>query len=64
MTLTTIGYGDKVPNSGIGKISASIFSVLNISLFALHAGILGTDFAFKIQATQGRLHAITTNNFL
>ena len=49
VTFTTIGYGDKVPNSGIGKIIASIFSVLGISLFALPAGILGTGFALKVQ---------------
>ena len=49
VTFTTIGYGDKVPNSGIGKIIGSIFSVLGISLFALPAGILGTGFALKVQ---------------
>ena len=49
VTFTTIGYGDKVPNSGLGKIIGSIFSVLGISLFALPAGILGTGFALKVQ---------------
>ena len=60
VTFTTIGYGDKVPNSGIGKIIASIFSVLGISLFALPAGILGTGFALKVQEQHRNCLQITS----
>ncbi|KAE9532918.1 hypothetical protein AGLY_009346 [Aphis glycines] len=37
ITVTTIGYGDAVPQTWIGKIVASCFSVFAISFFALPA---------------------------
>ncbi|CAG2118195.1 unnamed protein product [Medioppia subpectinata] len=37
ITVTTIGYGDTVPKSWMGKIVASCFSVFAISFFALPA---------------------------
>lgn len=37
VTVTTIGYGDKVPQTWVGKTIASCFSVFTISFFALPA---------------------------
>lgn len=37
ITVTTIGYGDTVPQTWLGKIVASCFSVFAISFFALPA---------------------------
>lgn len=37
VTVTTIGYGDKIPQTWIGKAIASCFSVFAISFFALPA---------------------------
>lgn len=37
ITVTTIGYGDVVPHTWLGKIVASCFSVFAISFFALPA---------------------------
>lgn len=37
ITVTTIGYGDAVPKTWMGKIVASCFSVFAISFFALPA---------------------------
>lgn len=37
ITVTTIGYGDTVPQTWMGKIVASGFSVFAISFFALPA---------------------------
>uniref|UniRef100_UPI00358EFFA6 potassium voltage-gated channel subfamily KQT member 1-like isoform X2 n=1 Tax=Myxine glutinosa TaxID=7769 RepID=UPI00358EFFA6 len=56
VTVTTIGYGDKVPQTWIGKIIASCFSVFAISFFALPAGILGSGFALKVQQKQRQKH--------
>ncbi|KAM3625688.1 uncharacterized protein V6R79_016099 [Siganus canaliculatus] len=56
VTVTTIGYGDKVPQTWIGKTIASCFSVFAISFFALPAGILGSGFALKVQQKQRQKH--------
>ncbi|XP_070420595.1 potassium voltage-gated channel subfamily KQT member 1 isoform X1 [Equus przewalskii] len=56
VTVTTIGYGDKVPQTRVGKTIASCFSVFAISFFALPAGILGSGFALKVQQKQRQKH--------
>ncbi|XP_033629266.1 potassium voltage-gated channel subfamily KQT member 1-like [Asterias rubens] len=56
VTLTTIGYGDKVPLTWLGKIIASCFSIFSISFFALPSGILGSGFALKVQHKQRQKH--------
>ncbi|XP_053416789.1 potassium voltage-gated channel subfamily KQT member 1 isoform X2 [Nycticebus coucang] len=56
VTVTTIGYGDKVPQTWVGKTIASCFSVFTISFFALPAGILGSGFALKVQQKQRQKH--------
>ncbi|XP_048825318.1 potassium voltage-gated channel subfamily KQT member 1-like isoform X2 [Brienomyrus brachyistius] len=56
VTVTTIGYGDKVPQTWIGKTIASCFSVFAISFFALPSGILGSGFALKVQQKQRQKH--------
>ncbi|XP_070537436.1 potassium voltage-gated channel subfamily KQT member 1-like isoform X2 [Ptychodera flava] len=56
ITVTTIGYGDTVPQTWIGKMIASCFSVFAISFFALPAGILGSGFALKVQQKQRQKH--------
>ncbi|XP_049574794.1 potassium voltage-gated channel subfamily KQT member 1.1 isoform X2 [Syngnathus scovelli] len=56
VTVTTVGYGDLVPQTWIGKMIASCFSVFAISFFALPAGILGSGFALEVQQKQRRKH--------
>ncbi|KAK7913423.1 hypothetical protein WMY93_013634 [Mugilogobius chulae] len=56
VTVTTIGYGDIVPVTWIGKTIASCFSIFAISFFALPAGILGSGFALKVQQKQRQKH--------
>ena len=43
-TLTTVGYGDLVPITPIGKFLGGIFSIACIGLLALPAGILSSGF--------------------
>jgi voltage-gated potassium channel len=41
-TLTTVGYGDMVPVTTLGKLLGGMIAVLGIGLFALPAGILSS----------------------
>lgn len=43
-TLTTIGYGDMVPITPIGKVLASITAFFGVAIFALPTAIIGASF--------------------
>lgn len=43
-TISTVGYGDVYPITGLGKVLASIIALLGIGLFALPTAILGSGF--------------------
>ncbi|KAH9416054.1 Potassium voltage-gated channel sub KQT member 4, partial [Dermatophagoides pteronyssinus] len=58
ITLSTVGYGDLVPQTWPGKLVASFCALLGISFFALPAGILGSGFALKVQQQQRQKHMI------
>ncbi|HLN24662.1 MAG TPA: cyclic nucleotide-gated ion channel [Patescibacteria group bacterium] len=48
-TLTTLGYGDVVPISPLGKLLGGCVALLGIGMFALPASILATGFAEEIR---------------
>ncbi|XP_078144331.1 potassium voltage-gated channel subfamily KQT member 2-like isoform X3 [Centroberyx gerrardi] len=56
ITLTTIGYGDKVPKTWNGRLLAAAFSMIGVAFFALPAGILGSGFALKVQEQHRQKH--------
>ncbi|KAJ4934357.1 hypothetical protein JOQ06_007155 [Pogonophryne albipinna] len=56
ITLTTIGYGDKVPKTWNGRMLAAAFSMIGVAFFALPAGILGSGFALKVQEQHRQKH--------
>ncbi|XP_027023149.2 potassium voltage-gated channel, KQT-like subfamily, member 2a isoform X3 [Tachysurus fulvidraco] len=56
ITLTTIGYGDKVPATWNGRLIAATFSLIGVAFFALPAGILGSGFALKVQEQHRQKH--------
>lgn len=47
-TLTTVGYGDVYPITGLGKLLGGIIAILGIGLFALPTGILASGFSDHI----------------
>ncbi len=49
VTLTTLGYGDVVPVTTLGKIISGIIAILGIGLVALPAGLLSAGFIEKIR---------------
>jgi voltage-gated potassium channel len=48
-TITTTGYGDKIPVTFAGRTLAGIVMVAGIGLFALWAGILASGFAHELR---------------
>lgn len=47
-TLTTVGYGDVFPVTGLGKLLSGIIAVLGIGLVALPTGLISAGFIDKI----------------
>jgi len=47
-TLTTVGYGDITPTTGIGRLIASVTMIVGLGLFALPVGIVATGFVNSI----------------
>ncbi len=51
-TLSTIGFGDVVPTTPLGKLVASVTVVLGIVMVALPIGIIATAFANEVHRRQ------------
>jgi len=47
-TLTTVGYGDAVPVTTLGKLWSGLFMIFGLGMFALPIGIISTGFAQEI----------------
>jgi voltage-gated potassium channel len=47
-TMATIGYGDMVPVTPLGKFIAGIVALLGVGLFALPAGFLASGFIEEV----------------
>ena len=45
VTLTTVGYGDVVPITGVGKLIASFIMILGYAIIAVPTGIVSAEFA-------------------
>ena len=48
-TLTTVGYGDVLPITPLGKFLTSLISMIGVGLFALPAGILASGFTHRMR---------------
>ena len=55
-TLTTVGYGDAIPVTVLGKIVAAMTMILGLGLFALPVGIVVTSFVDQISPARFRGH--------
>ena len=49
VTLTTTGYGDKLPITPIGRLIAGVMMVCGLGVFGLWTGILATGFASEFK---------------
>jgi len=55
-TLTTVGYGDMIPKTVIGKILTSIILLAGVALLALPAGIITAGFLEEIRRAKNGSH--------
>lgn len=53
-TLTTVGYGDIVPLTLIGRIFATLTAIMGVGLIAMPAGILASAFSEVVQKRNQR----------
>jgi voltage-gated potassium channel len=53
-TLTTVGYGDVVPVTALGKFLGSIIAILGIAMFAVPAGLISSSFTEYVQLKKGK----------
>jgi voltage-gated potassium channel Kch len=51
-TVTTVGYGDVVPDDTVGKVIASVLMIAGLSLFAVVTAIVASAFVARAQAEQ------------
>jgi len=45
VTMTTVGYGDVIPVTVMGKVLASVISIMSLGIVALPAGLLASGFS-------------------
>lgn len=55
-TLTTVGYGDMVPLTALGKILSGVFAIVGFGLLALPAGILSSGFFEIMHRPESKKH--------
>ncbi len=55
VTMTTVGYGDVVPVTGIGKTIGALIGIIGIGMVALPAGILASGFNDALHARRQTL---------
>lgn len=53
-TLTTVGYGDAVPQTALGRMLAAVTALVGVALIALPAGIRASAFAEVMTARERR----------
>lgn len=49
ITMTTVGYGDIVPATPMGKVLTAVLSIISVGMVALPAGILASGFTSALQ---------------
>ena len=57
VTLTTVGYGDVTPQTGLGQALAAILMVLGYALIAVPTGLFSAEFVQQNKAPQEQLRA-------
>ena len=54
VTLTTVGYGDMVPASEVGRIVSMISSLCGVAVIALPSGVITASYLDELRATKNK----------
>jgi voltage-gated potassium channel len=54
VTVTTIGYGDVVPHTAVGRFMGGVMALLGIVMLALPVGVLGSGFVEEVERRRGK----------
>lgn len=54
VTLTTVGYGDMVPVTLLGRVLGALIAIMGVGMIALPAGLLGSGFLEEVQNKRRR----------
>jgi voltage-gated potassium channel len=60
VTVTTVGYGDIVPQTVPGQIIASAMMILGYAIIAVPSGLIGVEMIRGNRQKQGRAEDIST----
>ena len=58
VTVTSVGYGDMVPITTLGKALTGIIALFGLALLALPAGIITSGFLEEINKTKSKKHTV------
>lgn len=58
ITMTTIGYGDVIPITGLGRLFGGIIGIISVGMVALPAGILASGFNEALHRRRRRFEAL------
>ena len=61
VTLTTVGYGDVVPMTVVGKFIATLTALMGVCVVALLTGIVATGFTNQVAMRRNQLEAEITS---
>lgn len=56
VTITTVGYGDITPQTGIGRVIASLAMVTGYAIIAIPTGIVGSELMNEYQTRERETH--------
>ena len=51
VTMTTVGYGDVVPMTGIGKFLASVVMIMGYGIIAVPTGIVSAEINYAMRSS-------------
>lgn len=63
-TVTTVGYGDDTPTSGIGRSVASVVMLVSISLITVITAVITSMFIRSVSREQDEADRVTTTETL